>query len=59
MTRTRRIKLQDSANLRVRFPGISPPTGKEAVSSVRCRGSNRAINVRDLKILSEATGIGP
>jgi heptosyltransferase-3 len=53
MPRTRRIKLRDLASLRVRCPGISRPTGKEPVSSVRCRVSNRAraINVRGLKIL--------
>jgi heptosyltransferase III len=51
MARTRRIKPRDSASLRARFPGISPPTGKEAVNSVRCRVCNRAIRVRGLKIL--------
>ncbi len=45
-------KLRDSANLRARFLGISQPIGNEAVSSVRCRVSNRAINdIRGLKIL--------
>ena len=45
-------KLRDSANLRARFLGISQPIGNEAVSSVRCRVSNRAVNdIRGLKIL--------
>jgi len=51
MARTRRIKLRDSVSLRARFPGISPPTGKEAVNSVRGQDYNRAISVRGLKIL--------